>query len=70
MATAAGPAVSVEYLMCYCCGKRVDESSLVRFHEHPAEGVCAGCAEFLHKRSVAAGRMRSWPWWRRSAGSG
>ena len=70
MATAGVPAGGRELVSCYCCGKSVDAVGLTRFHEHPAEGVCAGCAAFLYKRSVAAGRALKGPWWRRPAGSG
>jgi hypothetical protein len=70
MATASGmpTAAGGELLTCYCCGKSVGASDVVRFHEHPAEGVCAGCAAFLYKRSVAAGRVQRWPW-RRARGN-
>jgi hypothetical protein len=55
-----------EMVACYCCGKQVDPATLVRFHEHPNQGVCAGCATYLHRRAVAAEREARRPFWRRS----
>ena len=46
------PAATEEGVACYCCGESSNSSDLVRFGRHPREGVCVGCAAWLHKRSL------------------
>jgi hypothetical protein len=39
--------------------------SIVRFGRHPDDGVCIGCAAWLHKRSLPIVRKIHPPfWWR------
>jgi hypothetical protein len=45
-----------QMVACYCCGKQLTAATLVRFHEHPNHGVCAGCAAYLHQRAAATER--------------
>lgn len=52
MATAAAH----KGLACYCCGGSFDAADLVRFSRHPQDGVCAGCAAWLHERSLPVTR--------------
>jgi hypothetical protein len=59
------PVVSQERVACYCCGESVDDSNVVRFDQHPRDGVCIGCAAWLHKRSLAIGHEIRPPFWRR-----
>ena len=42
---------SVPVPTCWCCGGRFDEDQLTRLGSHPEVGVCAGCAQFLHRRA-------------------
>lgn len=37
---------------CFCCGRLVKaEEDIIRFEQHPDEGVCLRCAAWLHERS-------------------
>ncbi|WP_427384503.1 hypothetical protein [Janibacter sp. G56] len=36
---------------CWCCGNTFDEQDLSRLGTHPEVGVCAGCAQWLHRRA-------------------
>ncbi|WP_392544038.1 hypothetical protein [Oryzobacter telluris] len=38
---------------CWCCGSTVEESALTRLGNHPEVGLCAGCAQWVHRRSRA-----------------
>ena len=59
------PAGTQEQLACYCCGEPIEASNIVRFERHPHNGVCIGCAAWLHKRSLAIGHEVRPPfWWR------
>lgn len=54
---AAQPAVEGEQVgreVCWCCGNTFDERDLSRLGSRPEVGVCAGCAQWLHRRSRAA----------------
>lgn len=50
------PPATHEELACYCCGKSLNPSDLVRFERHSYDGVCIGCAAWLHERSLSVGR--------------
>ena len=56
--------------VCWCCGDRTVQASLVRLGEHPEVGICYRCINVLvrRKRDLRR-RMRSaplgWSWWRR-----
>lgn len=50
------PAAADEELACYCCGKSFNAGDLVRFDQHPQDGVCAGCAVWLHERALPMAR--------------
>ncbi|WP_457254599.1 hypothetical protein [Pedococcus sp. P5_B7] len=39
---------------CWCCGNTFDEAELSRLGSHPEVGVCAGCAQWLHRRARSA----------------
>lgn len=39
---------------CWCCGNTFDEQDLSRLGTHPEVGVCAGCAQWLHRRARSA----------------
>jgi len=59
MAAAAVEPGQVERPTCWCCGSTFAEQDLVRLGDHPEVGVCAGCAQWLHRRArsgVDAGR--------------
>ncbi len=59
------PAGTQEQVACYCCGESIEVSNIVRFERHPHDGVCIGCAAWLHKRSLAIGHEIRPPfWWR------
>lgn len=36
---------------CWCCGNTFEERDLSRLGSHPEVGVCAGCAQWLHRRA-------------------
>ena len=38
---------------CWCCGASVDEAHLTRLGNHPEVGLCAGCAQWVHRRARA-----------------
>ena len=38
---------------CWCCGRRVDERSLVRLGLHPEVAVCLRCVRFLGRQARA-----------------
>jgi hypothetical protein len=44
----------VERPWCWCCGNTFDEQDLSRLGTHPEVGVCAGCAQWLHRRARSA----------------
>jgi hypothetical protein len=44
----------VERPVCWCCGNTFDEADLSRLGSHPEVGVCAGCAQWLHRRARSA----------------
>jgi hypothetical protein len=59
------PAATQEQVACYCCGESIEASNIVRFDRHPGEGVCIGCAAWLHKRSLPINHEIRPPfWWR------
>lgn len=43
---------------CWCCGNSFDEADLSRLGSHPEVGVCAGCAQWLHRRARSASEAR------------
>jgi hypothetical protein len=43
-----------ERAWCWCCGNTFDEADLTRLGSHPEVGVCAGCAQWLHRRARSA----------------
>jgi hypothetical protein len=51
MAAAAVEHEQVERPTCWCCGNTFDERDLSRLGTHPEVGVCAGCAQWLHRRA-------------------
>jgi hypothetical protein len=59
------PVAAREELACYCCGEPFNASDLVRFDRHPHDGVCIGCAAWLHRRSMPIVHKIHPPfWWR------
>lgn len=44
----------VDRLFCWCCGNGFDEQDLTRLGTRPEVGVCAGCAQWLHRRARSA----------------
>lgn len=44
----------VERPACWCCGSTFAEQDLTRLGNHPEVGVCAGCAQWLHRRARSA----------------
>jgi hypothetical protein len=36
---------------CWCCGRRRDETDVVRLGSHPEVAVCLRCAHVLHQRA-------------------
>ncbi|GAB3069460.1 hypothetical protein GCM10027080_08530 [Pedococcus soli] len=57
---AAELAVEHEHLghpSCWCCGNTFDEADLSRLGSHPEVGVCAGCAQWLHRRARASAEV-------------
>ena len=59
------PAAAQEQVACYCCGRSIEADNLVRFDRHPHDGVCIGCATWLHKRSLPIVHKIHPPfWWR------
>jgi hypothetical protein len=51
MATAAVEHEQAEQPFCWCCGNTFEESDLTRLGNHPEVGVCARCAQWLHRRA-------------------
>lgn len=48
--------------VCWCCGNSFDEAALVRLADHPEVGLCARCAQWLHRRArLAAEASRRGP---------
>jgi hypothetical protein len=63
------PAAAPKDVACYCCGRPIGASNIVRFDRHPRDGVCIGCAAWLHKRSLAnVHEIRPPFWWRLTRG--
>ena len=66
-ATHNGSAVTQEQVTCYCCGSPIEADNIVRFDRHPQDGVCIGCAAWLHDRSLPiVHRIHPPFWWRLS----
>ena len=53
MAAAAVEHEQVERFACWCCGNLFDDKDLTHLGSHPEVGVCAGCAQWLHRRARA-----------------
>ena len=63
------PAGPQEQVACYCCGGPIEASRIVRFGRHPHDGVCIGCAAWLHKRGLPIVLKIHPPfWWRLAPG--
>jgi hypothetical protein len=52
MAAMALAPTQVERPACWCCGSMFAEQDLTRLGIHPEVGVCAGCAQWLHRARV------------------
>jgi hypothetical protein len=54
-----------EQVACYCWRYILETSNIIRFDQHPRDGVCIGCAAWLHKRSLPI-LHKTYPpfWWR------
>jgi hypothetical protein len=59
------PADTREPVICYCCGCSIQAAEVVRFEEHPRDGVCISCAAWLHKQSLPIVHTIHRPFWRR-----
>jgi hypothetical protein len=59
------PADTQEPVTCYCCGCSIQAAEVVRFEEHPRDGVCIGCAAWLHQQSLPIVHTIRRPFWRR-----
>ncbi|MEO6411853.1 MAG: hypothetical protein ABIO48_04635 [Pedococcus sp.] len=53
-AEAAVEGGQLEHPHCWCCGNTFAEHDLSRLGSHPEVGVCAGCAQWLHRRARAS----------------
>jgi hypothetical protein len=53
------------WLACHCCGKHFPAQNVIRFHDHPDDGLCLGCLEWLHNRGRHLARRLNpiWPGW-------
>jgi hypothetical protein len=51
---------TAEWVACHCCGLSFPASRMVRFRNHPSDGLCVGCAEWLYACSRAIVR-RAYP---------
>jgi hypothetical protein len=63
MTTRDGPVAADAELACYCCGDSFASVDVVRFGRHPADGVCARCANWVYERSQSMGGDRRRPYW-------
>ena len=57
--------ISADRVACFCCGQLVGVGDITPFDQHPDQGVCASCAEWLHNRSKPSSVNTSRPAWRR-----
>jgi hypothetical protein len=56
---------SADSVACFCCGQLLSVGDITPFDQHPDQGVCARCAEWLHNRSKPRSVESSRPTWRR-----
>jgi hypothetical protein len=59
------PAVDTRWVPCYCCGTSIQADNLVRFAQHPEDGVCVGCATGLQTQSLPVIDKIHPPIWKR-----
>jgi hypothetical protein len=55
---------AVDEVACFCCGQLFRASDITRFDQHPEQGVCARCAQWLHNRSQTGSRKTGRRVWR------
>jgi hypothetical protein len=52
--------VPPDLVRCFCCDQLVLASDIIRFEQHPQEGVCAPCAAWLNNGGQLVARKRVW----------
>lgn len=60
--TPNAPPGASDWIPCRCCGRSFPADNLVRFYDHPDDGLCVRCVEWLHARSRPIAR-RLYPMW-------
>jgi hypothetical protein len=45
------PFGAAEWLPCYCCGRSFESANMVRFRDHPEDGLCVSCVAWLDNAS-------------------
>jgi len=63
--TGSTSGATADQTACFCCGQLFRAGDITRFDQHPDQGVCARCAEWLHNRSQPGSRNLNRPVWRR-----
>jgi hypothetical protein len=63
-ATGNTSGTTLDQVACFCCGQLFNAGDITRFDQHPDQGVCARCAEWLHNRSHPGSRKARRPVWR------
>lgn len=66
--TITGDEAAGQWLRCFCCGLWFEVGNMVRFEKHPEDGVCVGCATWLHHRSQPIIRKIYPQFWHRLQG--
>jgi uncharacterized paraquat-inducible protein A len=54
--------IASHWVACHCCGKSFPAENLVNFADHPEDGICVVCVEWLHDRSRPIARRLNPIW--------